>query len=65
MKKYVDGKQGKLEEYKVENLLLLSIRYLKFQMMRQRMEISIERFVDYYKIKNTVLKNLVESELLD
>ena len=38
MKKYIDKKQGEEEEYKVEDLVLLSIKNLKWQIIGKRLE---------------------------
>jgi len=38
MKKYIDKKQGEGEEYKVEDLVLLSTKDLKWQIIGKRLE---------------------------
>ena len=38
MKRYVDRKQEKAEEYKIGNLVLLSTKDLKWQMIERRSE---------------------------
>ena len=63
MKKYIDRKTGKVNEYKVEDLVMLSTKDLKYQMVGRRMEKLMERFVDPYKVKKIVLANAVELEL--
>jgi len=63
MKKYTDKKRLDVEEYKVEDLVMLSTKDLKYQMVRRRTEKLTERFVDPYKIKKIVLSNAVELEL--
>ena len=63
MKKYIDRKRGKVNEYKVEDLVMLSTKDLKYQMVGRRMEKLMERFVDPYKVKKIVLANAVELEL--
>jgi len=63
MKKYVDRKRGKVNEYKVEDLVMLSTKDLKYQMVGRRMEKLTERFVDLYKVKKIILVNAVELEL--
>ena len=63
IKKYVDRKKGDVNEYKVEDLVMLSTKDLKYQMVRRRTEKLTERFVGPYRIKKIVLSNTVELEL--
>ena len=63
MKKYVDRKRAEVEEYKVGDLVMLSTRDLKYQMVGRRMEKLTERFVGPYKVKRIVSTNVVELEL--
>jgi len=63
MKKYVDRKRAKVDEYKVEDLVMLSTKDLKYQIMGRRTEKLTERFVGPYKIKKIILLNTVELEL--
>jgi len=63
MKKYVDRHKGKMEEYQVGNLMLLSTKDLKYQMIGRRMEKLTERFVRPYKVKTIVSTNAIELEL--
>ena len=53
------------DEYKVKNLVMFSIKNLKYQIIRGRTEKLMERFVGPYRIKKIVLLNMVELELLD
>jgi len=64
MKKYADKKRLDVEEYKVGDLVMLSIKDLKYQMVRRRTEKLTERFVGPYKIKKIVSSNTIELELL-
>ena len=64
MKKYVDRKRVEVNEYKVGDLVMLSTKDLKYQMIEKRTEKLIERFVGPYKIKKIVSTNAVELELL-
>jgi len=64
MKKYVDRKRAKVNEYKVGELVILSTKDLKYQMIKRRTEKLIERFVEFYKIKKIISTNTVELELL-
>ena len=63
IKKYVDRKRAEVNNYKVEDLVILSTKDLKYQMVRKRTEKLIERFIGPYKIKKIVSLNAVELEL--
>jgi len=63
MKKYADRKRGEVNEYKVEDLVMLSTKDLKYQMTSRRTEKLTERFISPYKVKKIVLANVVELEL--
>ena len=63
MKRFGDRKQGKGEEYKVRDLVLLNMRDLKWQMKGRRSEKLTERFVGPYKVKGIVSSNAIELEL--
>jgi len=63
MKKYADKKRSDIEEYKVGDLVMLSTKDLKYQMVRRRTEKLTERFVGPYKIKEIVSSNTVKLEL--
>jgi len=63
MKKYADRKRAEVDEYKVGDLVILSTKDLKYQMMGRRTEKLTERFVGPYKIKKIISSNTVELEL--
>jgi len=63
MRKYVDRKRGEVDEYKVGDLVMLSTKDLKYQMIGRRTKKLTEQFVGPYKIKKIVLTNVVELEL--
>jgi len=63
MKKYADRKRGEVDDYKVGDLVMLSTKDLKYQMVRRGTEKLTERFVGPYKIKKIVSLNAVELEL--
>jgi len=63
MRKFANRKQEKGEEYKVGDLVLLSMKDLKWQMKRRRSEKLMERFVGPYKVKGIVSSNVIELEL--
>jgi len=63
IKKYADRKRGEVDEYKVGDLVILSTKDLKYQMIGRRTEKLMERFVGPYKIKKIISTNAVELEL--
>jgi len=63
IKKYADRKRRKVDEYKVGDLVMLSTKDLKYQMVRRRTEKLMERFIGPYKIKKIVSTNMVKLEL--
>ena len=63
MKKYTDKKRSDVEEYKVGDLVMLSTKDLKYQMIGRRTEKLTERFVGPYKIKKIISLNAIELEL--
>ena len=64
MKKFVDRKWSKGEEYKVGDLVLLSTKDLKWQMKGRQLEKLTEYFMELYRIKEIILSNVVELKLL-
>jgi len=63
MRKFADRKREKGEEYKIGDLVLLSMKDLKWQMKGRQSEKLTERFVGPYKIKEIISSNAVELEL--
>ena len=63
IKKYADRKREEVDNYKVGDLVMLSTKDLKYQMVGRRTEKLTERFVGPYKIKKIVSLNMVELEL--
>ena len=63
MKKYANKKRVKVNEYKVGDLVMLSTKDLKYQMVGRRTEKLTERYVGPYKIKKIISLNAVELEL--
>ena len=63
MKKYADRRRLDVEGYKVGDLVMLSTKDLKYQMVRRRTEKLTERFVGSYKVKEIVSLNAVKLEL--
>ena len=52
-----------VDKYKVRNLVMLSTKDLKYQMVGRRTEKLTERFIGPYQIKKIVSSNAVELEL--
>jgi len=63
MKKYADRKRSDIEEYKVGDLVILSTKDLKYQMVGRRTDKLTKRYMGPYKIKKIVLSNAVKLEL--
>jgi len=63
MKKYADRKREEIDDYKVGDLVILSTKDMKYQMVGRRTEKLTERFVGSYKIKKIVSLNVVKLEL--
>ena len=59
MKKYTDRKRAEVNKYKVGDLVILSTKDLKYQMIGRRTEKLTERFIGPYKIKKIVSLNVV------
>ena len=63
IKKYADRKRAEVNEYKVGDLVVLSTKSLKYQIIEKRTEKLMERFVEPYKIKKIISMNIVELKL--
>ena len=63
IKRYANQKQEKAEEYKIRDLVLLSTKDLKWQMVRRGLEKLTKQFVELYKVKGIVSTNAIELEL--
>jgi len=63
MKRYANRERGKVEKYRVGNLVLLSTKDLKYQMAGRRTEKFTECFVGPYKVKVIISSNAIELEL--
>ena len=63
MKKYANKKRSDVEEYKVGDLVMLSTKDLKYQMVGRRTEKLTERYVSSYKVKEIISSNAVKLEL--
>jgi len=63
MRKYADRKRLDVDENKVGDLVMLSTKDLKYQMVRKRTEKLMERFVGPYRVKEIVSSNAIKLEL--
>jgi len=63
IKKFANRRRKEEEEYSVGDLVLLSMKNLKWQIKGRRSEKLTECFVGPYKIKGIVLSNVIELEL--
>ena len=63
MKKQVDWHRREVEEYKVGDMVLLSTKELKWQMIGRRTDKLTERFVGPYKVKGIISSNAIELDL--
>jgi len=63
MKKYANRKRSEVNEYKVGDLVMLSTKDLKYQIVGRRTEKLMERFVGPYKVQKIMLSNAVKLEL--
>ena len=63
MKKYIDRKRKKVNEYKVGDLVMLSTKDLKYQIIGRRTEKLTERFIGPYTVKKIISAIAVELKL--
>jgi len=63
MKRYIDKRRAEVDDYKVGDLVMLSTKDLKYQIVGRRTEKLTEKFIGPYKIKKIVSTNAVELEL--
>ena len=63
IKWYADREREEVEEYRIGDLVLLSTKDLKYQMVRRQMEKLTKRFVRPYKVKAIISSNAIELEL--
>ena len=62
-KKFANRKRSDINKYKVGDLVMLSTKDLKYQIVGRRTEKLTKRFVGPYKVKKVVSSNAVELEL--
>ena len=63
MKKQADRHRGEVEEYKAGDMVLLSTKELKWQMIGRRTDKLMERFVGPYRVKGIISSNAIKLEL--
>ena len=63
MKWYANKEREEVEEYRVGDLVLLSTKDLKYQMIGRRMDKFTERFGGPYKVKAIISSNAIELDL--
>jgi len=63
MKKFANRRRREEEEYRVEDLVLLSTKDLKWQIKGRRSEKLTECFVGPYKVKGIISSNAIKLEL--
>jgi len=63
MKRYADRQRGEVEEYKVGDLVLLSTKDLKYQIVKRHTEKFTEYIIKPYKVKAIISNNAIELEL--
>jgi len=63
MRRYADRKRSDVDEYKVGDLVMLSTKDLKYQIVGRRTEKLTERYMGPYKIKEIISLNAVKLEL--
>ena len=63
IRKYADKKRLDADKYRVGDLVMLSTKDLKYQMIGRRTEKLMERFVGLYRTKEIVSSNAIKLEL--
>jgi len=63
MKQYANRERGEVKEYRIDGLVLLSTKDLKYQMAGRCIEKFTERFVGPYKVKAIISSNAIELKL--
>jgi len=63
MRKYANRKRSEVEEYKVDDWVLLSTKDLKYQMKGRQSEKLTERFIGPYQVKGIISTNAIELDL--
>jgi len=63
MKRYADRERGEVEEYRVDDLVLLSTKDLKYQMIGRCTDKFTECFIGPYKVKAIISSNAIELDL--
>ena len=64
MKRQVDRNRKEVEEYRVGDRVLISIKDFSMELMKRVMKKLMEKFIGLYVVKKIVSENVVELELL-
>jgi len=64
MKRQVDRNRKEVEEYRVGDRVLISIKDFSMELMKRAMKKLTEKFIGLYVVKKIVSENVVELELL-
>ena len=63
MKRQVDRSKKEIEEYWVDDKVLISMKNFSMKLMKRVMKKLTEKFIGSYVVKKIVLENAVELEL--
>jgi len=63
MKRYTNRERGEVEEYRMDNLILLSTKDLKYQMIGRQTKKFMEHFIGPYRVKTIISSNVIELDL--
>ena len=63
MKRQVDRSKKEIEEYRVDDKVLISMKNFSMKLMKRVMKKLTEKFIGSYVVKKIVLENAVELEL--
>jgi len=64
MKRQVDRNRKEVEEYRVGDRVLISIKDFSMELIKRAMKKLTEKFIGLYVVKKIVSENMVELELL-
>ena len=64
MKRYTDRNRKEVEEYKVRDKVLISMKDFPIELMKRAMKKLMEKYIGHYMVKKIISENAVELELL-
>ena len=64
MKRYADRNRKEVEEYKVRDKVLISMKDFPIELMKRAMKKLMEKYIGHYMVKKIISENAVELELL-